>query len=265
MQKSKISVITVSFNAEQCIERTIISVLGQNYANIEYLIIDGGSTDGTIGIVEKYKDRISLVVSEPDKGIYDAMNKGIKLASGEWVNFMNAGDLFNSASTLSDIFDAGCQHNGCSVIYGKTLLSLSYAKYIVEAEPLEILNYRMPFCHQSCFVKRDVLLNNLFDLNYQVVSDHNQFLRLYRAGVKFLYVPIVVSQYFPEGGFSILHSVKAFRESAHLTGRDKMRLYRFDILKLRLKNGILKMLPGKYLNKMRMAKYSSNPRFSKYE
>ena len=89
-----ITIITVAYNAVKDIENTILSVLNQTYPNIEYIIIDGGSTDGTLDIIKKYEDKISYWVSEPDKGIYDAMNKGTLKATGVWLNFMNAGDTF---------------------------------------------------------------------------------------------------------------------------------------------------------------------------
>ena len=100
----KISVITVCYNAVDVIERTILSVINQTYCNIEYIIVDGNSTDGTMDIINKYRDRISIVVSEPDNGVYDAMNKGIGLATGEWLNFMNAGDSFSNESIIEDVF-----------------------------------------------------------------------------------------------------------------------------------------------------------------
>ena len=98
-----ISVITVSYNAVLTIEQTILSVINQTYLNIEYIIIDGGSTDGTVNVIKKYADKIAYWVSESDKGIYDAMNKGIAYSHGEYCNFINAGDKFCSSSILKHV------------------------------------------------------------------------------------------------------------------------------------------------------------------
>ncbi len=100
----KVSIVTVVFNDVKHIEGTILSVTRQNYPNLEYIVIDGGSTDGTVDVIKKYADKIAYWVSEPDKGVYDAMNKGIKMATGEWLNFMNVGDRFADENVLSKIF-----------------------------------------------------------------------------------------------------------------------------------------------------------------
>lgn len=104
--RNKITVITVCYNAADTLEQTIESVINQTYQNIEYIIVDGGSTDETLSIIRKYEHKITKWISEPDKGIYDAMNKGIEMASGEWLNFMNAGDVFASKDVLEKIFSS---------------------------------------------------------------------------------------------------------------------------------------------------------------
>jgi glycosyltransferase involved in cell wall biosynthesis len=102
--KPNLTIITVCFNDADQLEKTILSVINQTYSNYEYVIIDGASTDGTANIIKKYSDKINVWVSEPDNGIYDAMNKGLDKAKGEWVNFMNAGDTFASNTVLADVF-----------------------------------------------------------------------------------------------------------------------------------------------------------------
>ena len=120
MEVNRVTIITISYNAVLGIERTINSVITQTYSNLQYIIIDGGSTDGTVDIIKKYADKIDYWVSEPDSGIYYAMNKGIAIADGDWINFMNAGDYFVDRNVIEQIF----QHNiECTdnVIYGNTI------------------------------------------------------------------------------------------------------------------------------------------------
>ena len=104
----KISIITISYNVEKEIERTMRSVLNQTFKDLEYIVVDGKSKDNTVAIAKsiaaEYPDRAVRIISEPDKGIYDAMNKGIKMASGEWVNMMNAGDVFANDNVLENVF-----------------------------------------------------------------------------------------------------------------------------------------------------------------
>jgi glycosyltransferase involved in cell wall biosynthesis len=118
-----VSIITVVFNGAEHIEQTIKSVISQTYPNIEYIIIDGGSIDGTLDIIKKYENNVDYFVSEPDRGIYDAMNKGIDLANGEWLNFMNAGDSFYNEEVLNKIFQYGRNYKNIDIIYSDTFLN----------------------------------------------------------------------------------------------------------------------------------------------
>lgn len=113
----KISVITVSYNAQSTIEQCVQSVIGQDYPNVEYIIIDGNSYDGTLAVLEKYKDQIKVLVSEPDNGIYDAMNKGIALASGDVIGMLNADDFFADSHILTVVSDA-FKNNNPDIVYG---------------------------------------------------------------------------------------------------------------------------------------------------
>ena len=103
--KDKVTVVTVSYNADKVIEPTIKSVVNQTYPNLEYVIIDGSSTDNTLNIIKKYSNKISAWYSEPDRGIYDGMNKGLDVATGDWIIFMNAGDRFLHKNVLKDFFE----------------------------------------------------------------------------------------------------------------------------------------------------------------
>ncbi len=191
----KISVVTVCYNAADTIERTMLSVLGQTYPDIEYIIIDGGSTDGTVGLIQKYADRIAYWVSEPDKGIYDAMNKGIKVATGEWINFMNAGDWFYNDEVIQRVF-SNDYLPGTLVIYGKTKTHFRWGTYIVTPPDIRTLRLRMPLCHQSTFVRLSEHKRRLYDLNCKIVADYNFFHTVYiESPSSFVFYPGIIADY----------------------------------------------------------------------
>ena len=157
----RISVVTVCYNAVDCIEQTMLSVLDQTYHDIEYIIIDGGSTDGTVDIIKKYADRLAYWISEPDKGIYDAMNKGIAVATGDYINFMNAGDTFRDQSSIYTYVDVIKPES--EIIYGDVIIK--YHSRFQYRKPLWLdhLSECLPFCHQSVIVKTGLLRDRQFD------------------------------------------------------------------------------------------------------
>lgn len=168
----KISVITVSFNAASCIEKTIKSVISQKYNNFEYIVVDGKSTDGTVKIIQKYHTHISKWVSEPDTGIYNAMNKAVRMANGEYCIFMNAGDMFanqlvlkQASLFLDDDFD---------VLTGREI-STKDGKVIDYVQPIKKVTKEHFFVtsisHQASFIKRSLLLRYPYDENLKLVSD----------------------------------------------------------------------------------------------
>ena len=168
----KISIITISYNEKLSIKNTILSVINQTYYNKEYIVIDGGSTDGTLEIIKKYSPKIDVFVSEPDKGIYDAMNKGIDFASGDYCIFMNAGDVFVNDNVLTK-----------SAPYFRSSLDV-YNGFTYYVHKGRIKGYRKPptkvdlsffycssICHQSSFIKTSLLKKYHYDDNCRYVAD----------------------------------------------------------------------------------------------
>lgn len=196
-----ISIITICYNAVNDIEETILSVINQTYENIEYIIVDGGSRDGTVDVIRKYENNITKWLSEPDAGIYDAMNKGIKMASGKWINFMNAGDHFVTPNVIASISDwFRCDY---AVLYGDTLLRFGEHHLTVLKADTKILgNPRsdsMGFFHQSSFVKTELAKQYPFDLSFKLAADFNMMVNLFRDGYKFGYVGIPIAYYDTNG------------------------------------------------------------------
>lgn len=213
-----VSIVTVSYNAVSTIEQTILSVINQTYSNIEYIIIDGGSTDGTIEIIRKYENKIAYWVSEPDGGIYDAMNKGVRKTTGQWLNFMNAGDSFYNKEVLFNLFE---NFNGkqVDVLYGDTMIKCLNKSCIKKAFPLETMCKSLPFCHQSVFVKTDVMKKYLFDVRFRIAADYNFFYTIYNRNYIFHYMEAIISIYDASDGISSKQREKAYKEICLINGK----------------------------------------------
>ncbi|PSW89640.1 glycosyltransferase [Photobacterium angustum] len=164
----KVSIITVCFNAGDVIGKTINSIIKQDYDNIEFIIVDGLSTDNTKVIIEENINDVDVYISEKDLGIYDAMNKGIKLSTGDWLIFMNAGDVFASSDVVSNIVDCIHKSNNINLIYGNYIISN------VEKSQKLSLTFLMSHMlnHQSVFYHSSIIKNETYNLKYKFCADY---------------------------------------------------------------------------------------------
>ena len=188
-----ISIITVSYNSVQTIEETILSVINQTYSNIEYIIIDGGSNDGTVDIIKKYSNKISYWISEPDKGIYDAMNKGALKATGEYIQYLNSSDKIHNVNTIESIFNENI--NNADIIYGDIIMEKEFGTFYMIPYPLDRFQIEFPIFHPSTWIKRDILIHYLFDTRFKIIADYDLFRKLYSLKYTFQYIPIVFTDF----------------------------------------------------------------------
>ncbi|MGI4806269.1 MAG: glycosyltransferase family 2 protein [Janthinobacterium lividum] len=213
MNEPLLSVITVVFNNEKDIERTMLSVLNQTYPNLEYLVIDGKSTDGTLEIIGKYKDRLAVLISEKDNGIYDAMNKGLAKANGDYVIFMNSGDEFYEKDTVKTVF---VNSPDADIYYGETemidqnLQSLGKRRHKApENFTWRDFKYGMSVSHQAIFIRRKLVEN--YDLKYQLSADIDWILSAAKKTRKIVKVHQYVAKYLV-GGLSKKKHLQSLQE-----------------------------------------------------
>jgi glycosyltransferase involved in cell wall biosynthesis len=193
--KPLISIVTVIFNDKGTFEETIKSVINQKYDNIEFIIIDGGSTDGTLDLIKKYEDKIDYWASSKDKGIYDAMNKGVDISSGDWIYFLGADDiLYNVLHKLSIMLDSEY-----SAVYGDVYMPKRHKLYNGEFNKLKLLFNNI--CHQSIFYNKSVFKRDRFDLKYKLLSDYAFNIKFFNEKT-FKYYPILIARYNDSDGAS---------------------------------------------------------------
>jgi glycosyltransferase involved in cell wall biosynthesis len=195
----KISIITINLNNYYGLQKTTESVILQTYTNKEYIIIDGGSNDGSINLIHEQTAKIDYWLSEPDFGIYDAMNKGINFVKGEWVIFMNSGDTFNDINTLESIFNDN-SFESTDIIYGNTLYKDS--KVLLKA-PIGIKKnffFSNTLCHQSIFTNaRAFKLIGNYNIKYKYIADREWLLRARIANLNFRYINVTISEWDANG------------------------------------------------------------------
>lgn len=209
----KLSVITIVYNNVKDIERTMLSVLNQTYKNIEYIVIDGNSNDGTTEIIAKYKDRLAKFVSENDKGIYDAMNKGLALATGDYVLFMNSGDEIYAPETVEEVFasaPSGDIYYGETEMYDSDWHSLGQRRHEApEHFDWHSFKYGMTVSHQAIYIKRS--LTEPYDLQYKYSSDIDWILKAAKKSSNIVNTHLYVAKYLV-GGLSKKKHLESLKE-----------------------------------------------------
>lgn len=197
----KVSIITVCFNSVHTIEDTFESVAAQDYANIEYIVVDGGSSDGTLQLIDNYASMISKHITGPDKGIYDAMNKGLGMATGDVIGFINADDMLASANCISNIVKA-FQESEASIVYGDKIyvhpVFTNKVQRYWRAGNFDINRYKFGWMtpHLSTYIRKSVYQKyGGFDTNLKIAADYELMLRfIVKNGIVPAYVPIVIAK-----------------------------------------------------------------------
>ena len=221
----KVSIITVCFNSREYIRQTIESVLNQSYKNIEYIIIDGGSTDGTVAIVKEYERLFSgrlKWVSEKDNGIYDAMNKGIELATGDIIGILNSDDWYEN-SAIEEVVKYAVEDE---IIFGNSML-VSDTEKILSVPHKNYIDYTltkgMPFCHQSAFIPKSIY-NQIgkYDIKFNIVADYDFIYRCIEGNVRFVYIDSILAN-FRLGGISDRKYLKSIVQNSKVRLRHKPR------------------------------------------
>lgn len=255
----KISIITIVFNRVSEIEETIRSVLSQDYTDIEYIIVDGGSTDGTLDVVKKYQNKISKYISEPDRGIYDAINKGINLASGDVIGIVNSGDTLFNQTVVSNVVKNFIS-SGAGIVYGNTVLvdpiNSNKVKRVFEGceyVPDLFLYGWMP-SHSSTYIKKSLFQQyGLYRLDLNIAADYELLLRfMYVHRVRSSYYPGLVTR-FRVGGISNKNLFSFIRSGAQCHRAWELNGLKVPFYTIPFK--FLRKIPDIILRKKRLKKY----------
>ena len=246
-----ISIIVVSLNTAKKFKKTVKSILKQSIKNYELIIVDGGSTDETKKYIHKYKKSFNKVISESDKGIYDAMNKGIKNASREWIYFLNSGDIFFSNNTLKKIINILRKKKFFDAVIGHSYIQKGDIKYKSFRKKISNDSLCSSFSHQAAFVKTKLMKKELFNIKYKYAADFNFFLKIYKKNNKIEYTDDLISINLSEG-ISDINKVEVFREfrKISLGYKDTIKkrfLYNLLIIYFFLTKIIKKIMPYSFI------------------
>lgn len=226
---ARVTIVTVVFNDVLHLQRTIDSIASQTYKNIEHIVIDGRSRDGTLDIIQRCGS-IDYWLSEDDNGIYDAMNKGVRCSSGEWINFMNSGDIFFDEKVVESVF-VGRESSSTDLVYGDVEIDYGEFRKIRRAGDVNNLKRGMQFSHQSLFARRAILLDLGLDSSYRTAADYNFIVSSWAKNYRFSRVDLVVSSV-SSGGVSDVRRLESHNQRVKILGahvrlstQDKIRMY----------------------------------------
>jgi len=231
MQKKYISIITINFNNRNGLLKTIETVIAQTFKEVEYIIIDGGSTDGSVDVIQQYQDKINYWISEKDDGVYDAMNKGIQKATGKYLYFLNSGDCLASEDVLEKV-NARMKEDDYDFIYGNALIDNKEIKYNSSLS-LYYLLY-VGICHQCQFIKKDLFdLAGLYNTDYKVTADSSHLILCFvRYNINYSYIDTTIASIEPEG--LSMKSINSNREERKLFLKMELPILQTDYLQLQL-------------------------------
>ena len=252
-----VSIITVVFDNPVELELTINNVLAQNFLNYEFIIIDGGSSRPTMKVLEKYKDSIDYWVSEPDKGIYDAMNKGTIAAKGKWLNFMNAGDTYANENVLSEVFNDNDNenYNSFSFLIGNTLIDYNgFTKNFIGN--VKNISCGTQFVHQSVFISRVFQIKNPYNIDEKIAADYEFFYKAINNNEPYYELNKDICL-FAAGGLSDTDRIRSLIGGLRISLSIKFSLralcvYSLDIIKSIVKLIIKSILPSKIVMRIRI-------------
>lgn len=199
---TKLSIITINYNNCAGLKRTINSVVSQSFKDYEWIVIDGGSSDGSKALIEQYSDSFAYWVSEPDNGIYNAMNKGIAQAHGDWLLFLNSGDWLYSNDVLKRVFSVS---HDADILYGDVMYHWPDSRGCeLDAKPDTLslfFFYKDTLCHQATFYKKTLFNTHRYNEEYRICADWALYIQLLQEGYRFRHLPICIVN-FPQDGIS---------------------------------------------------------------
>lgn len=256
MKKKILSIIIVSLNTKKDLIKTLKSCFKQNRKDIEIIVVDGLSNDGSVKEILKFKNKISKIIIQRDRGIYDAMNKGINVSKSDWIIFMNSGDKFYNSNVVNRL--KKLKKKDADIIFGNTIINNNKFRYLVEGNKFQKNSVLMPFCHQSTITKNNILKKFLFNIKYNLSADFDFFYRCLINNYNFKKYNNVIAEV-RSGGFSDQNRQIVFNQNIRILKKyNKSKyvgiLYCFKFLEI-LKSVIKIILPDFLINFILFNKY----------